>query len=148
MSILPKCFIYWQRIVHILIKDYYVCWIYAVVFSYFLILVLLPFKFLLVFCSGQFSHSVVSDSLQCHELQHVRPPCPPPTPGVYSDFMSIKLVVPSNHLILCHPLLLLPPIPLRIRVFSSESTLFISLTKGLLILFKKKSNQLSIAAFF
>ena len=37
--------------------------------------------------------------------------------------MSIKLVMPSNHLILCHPLLLLPSIPLSIRVFSNESTL-------------------------
>ena len=36
---------------------------------------------------------------------------------------SIKLVMPSIHLILCHPLLLLPPIPPSIRVFSSESTL-------------------------
>ena len=37
--------------------------------------------------------------------------------------MSIELVIPSSHLILCHPLLLLPPIPPSIRVFSSESTL-------------------------
>ena len=37
--------------------------------------------------------------------------------------MSIKSVMPSSHLILCHPLLLLPPIPLSIRVFSNESTL-------------------------
>ena len=37
--------------------------------------------------------------------------------------MSIKSVMPSSHLILCHPLLLLPPIPPRIRVFSNESTL-------------------------
>ena len=37
--------------------------------------------------------------------------------------MSIKSVMPSNHLILCHPLLLLPPIPPSIRVFSNESTL-------------------------
>ena len=36
---------------------------------------------------------------------------------------SIKLVMPSSHLILCHPLLLLPPIPPSIRVFSNESTL-------------------------
>ena len=40
-------------------------------------------------------------------------------------FMSIKLVMPSSHFILCHPLLLLPPIPPSIRVFSSESTLHI-----------------------
>ena len=38
-------------------------------------------------------------------------------------FMSIESVMPSSHLILCHPLLLLPPIPPSIRVFSNESTL-------------------------
>ena len=37
--------------------------------------------------------------------------------------MSIGSVMPSSHLILCHPLLLLPPIPSSIRVFSNESTL-------------------------
>ena len=37
--------------------------------------------------------------------------------------MSIELVIPSSHFILCPPLLLLPPIPPSIRVFSSESTL-------------------------
>ena len=37
--------------------------------------------------------------------------------------MSIESVMPSSHLILCHPLFLLPPIPPSIRVFSSESTL-------------------------
>ena len=36
---------------------------------------------------------------------------------------SIESVMPSSHLILCHPLLLLPPIPPSIRVFSTESTL-------------------------
>ena len=40
-------------------------------------------------------------------------------------FMSIKSMMPSNHLILCYPLLLLPPIPPRIRVFSNESVLCI-----------------------
>ena len=39
--------------------------------------------------------------------------------------MTIELVMPSNHLILCCPLLLLPPIPCSIRVFSNESTLSI-----------------------
>ena len=37
--------------------------------------------------------------------------------------MPIKSVMPSSHLILCHPLLLLPPIPASIRVFSNESAL-------------------------
>ena len=38
-------------------------------------------------------------------------------------FTSIQSVMPSSHLILCHPLLLLPPIPPSIKVFSKESTL-------------------------
>ena len=139
--------------------------------------------------SVQFSQSVVSDSLKPYELQHARPPCPSPTPGVYSNscplsrpclptisssvvpfschrqsfpasvqfssvaqscptlcdpmdcslpgslsitnsqsllkLMSIELVMPSSHLILCHPLLLLPSIFPSIRVFSNESALHI-----------------------
>ena len=35
--------------------------------------------------SVQFSHSVMSYSLRPHELQHARPPCPPPTPGIHSN---------------------------------------------------------------
>ena len=35
----------------------------------------------------QFSHSVMSDSLQSRESQHARPPCPSPTPGVHSNYM-------------------------------------------------------------
>ena len=75
------------------------------------------------FSSVQFSRSVVSDSLRPHESQHARPPCPSPTPGVHSRLMSIESVMPASHLILCSPLLLLPPIPPSIRVFSNESTL-------------------------
>ena len=70
--------------------------------------------------SVQFSRSVMSDSLRPHESQHARPPCPSPTPGVHLN--------PSSWW--CHPasspshlLLLLPPIPPSIRVFSSESAL-------------------------
>ena len=70
--------------------------------------------------SVQFSRSVVSDSLQLHGLQHARLPSPSPTPGVHSN-LSIKLVMPSNHLILCQPLLLPPSILPSIRVFSNES---------------------------
>ena len=72
------------------------------------------------FSSVQFSRSVMSDSLRPQESQHARPPCPSPTPGVHSDSH------PSSqwcHLILCRPLLLLPPIPPSIRVFSNQSTL-------------------------
>ena len=77
---------------------------------------------LVQFSSFQFSCSVVSSSLQPHESQHARPPCPSPTPGVYW-LISIESMMPSSHLILGHPLLFLPPIPPSIKVFSNESTL-------------------------
>ena len=67
-------------------------------------------------CSVQFSHSVVSDSLQPHESQHANS-------RSSLRLMSIESVMPSSHLILCRPLLLLPSIPPSIRVFSNESTL-------------------------
>ena len=47
------------------------------------------------FSSVQFSRSVASDSLQTHESQHTRPPCPSPTPGVYPNSC------PSSRW--CHP---------------------------------------------
>ena len=75
------------------------------------------------FSSIQFSRSVMSDSLQPHEPQHTRPPCPSPNSQSSPKLMSIESVMPSSHLVLCHPLLLLPPIPPSIRVFSNESTL-------------------------
>ena len=75
--------------------------------------------------SVQFSRSVVSDSLGPHGLQHTRPPCPSPTPGVLPKLMSIESVMPSNHLILCRPLFLPPSIFPSIRVFSNESVLHI-----------------------
>ena len=66
----------------------------------------------------------MSSSLQPHESQHARPPCPSPTPRVYSNTVQ-ELVMPFNHLILCRPLLLLPSIFPSIRVFSNESVLHI-----------------------
>ena len=71
---------------------------------------------------SQFSCSVVSDS--CDHMNRS-------VPGLHVHhqlpellkLMPIELVMPSSHLILCHPLLLLPPIPPSIRVFSNESTL-------------------------
>ena len=63
-------------------------------------------------------------TLRPHESQHARPPCPSPTPRVHSDSRPwIESVMPSSHLILCRPLLLLSPIPPSIRVSSNESTL-------------------------
>ena len=73
--------------------------------------------------SVQFSHSVMSNSLRPHESQHARPPCPITNSRSSLKLTSIKSVMPSSHLILCCPLLLLPPIPPSIRVFSNESTL-------------------------
>ena len=75
-----------------------------------------------MFRSVQFSRSVMSDSLRPHGLQHTRLPCPSPTPGV-DKLMSIESVMPSNHLILCCPFLLLPSIFPSIRVSSNESVL-------------------------
>ena len=100
--------------------------------------------------SVKFSHSVLSDSLWLHGLQNARLPSVQfssvqslicvwlfATPWIAArqaslsitisqsspKLMTIKSVMPSSHLILCRPLLLLSPIPPSIRVFSSESTL-------------------------
>ena len=73
--------------------------------------------------SVQFSRSVVSDSLRPHESQHARPPCPFTNSRSSLRLTSIESVMPSHHLILCRPLLLLPPISPSIRVFCNESTL-------------------------
>ena len=63
------------------------------------------------------SRGINSKILQCQD------DLMPPSPACHCKLMSIKLVMPSSHLILCHPLLLLPLIPPSIRVFSNESTL-------------------------
>ena len=70
----------------------------------------------LCFSSVQFSRSVVSNSLRPNGLQPARLPCP-------LKLMSIESVMPSNHLIFCHPLLLLPSVFPSIRVSSNESLL-------------------------
>ena len=57
--------------------------------------------------SVQFSRSVVSDSLQPHELQHARPPCPLPTPGVHSNSR------PSSRW--CHPTISSSVVPFSSR---------------------------------
>ena len=71
--------------------------------------------------SVQFSRLVVSDSLWAHELQHARPPCPSPTPGVHSNSC------PSSRW--CHPAISSSVVPfsscpqsLPASVFSNEST--------------------------
>ena len=72
-----------------------------------------------------FSHSVVSDSLQPHGLQHTRIPCPSLSPRVCSNSCPFESMMPSNHLVLCCPLLLLSSIFLNIRVFSSGLALHV-----------------------
>ena len=67
----------------------------------------------------------MSNSLRPQGLQHARPPCPSPTPGVYPNSSPLSRLMPSSHLILCCPLLLLPSIFPRFRVFSNESALCI-----------------------
>ena len=60
------------------------------------------------------------------EPQHTRPPCPSPTLRAYSNSRpSWTDIMPSNHLILCHPLLLLPSIFPSIRVYLNELALCI-----------------------
>ena len=75
-------------------------------------------------CSVQFSSVTQSCPTLCDPIN-----CSTPGLPVHHQFleftqtMSTVLAMPSNHLILCRPLLLLPPIPPSIRVFSNESTL-------------------------
>ena len=66
--------------------------------------------------SVQFSHSVLSDSLTPWSAAYQTSLSIINTQSLLK-LMSIESVMPSNHLILCHPLLLLPPIPPSIRVF-------------------------------
>ena len=69
--------------------------------------------------SVQFSHSVVSDSLQPHELQHARPRCPSPTPGVHSNSC------PSSWC--CHPTISLSIVPFSwLQFFPASESLQMS----------------------
>ena len=63
-----------------------------------------------VHTSVQFSHSVLSDSLRPHELQHARPPCPSPTPGVYPNSCPLSRW--------CHPTISSAVVPLSSRLQS------------------------------
>ena len=80
----------------------------------------IPIKLPEVFVTVHFSLVLQScPTLRPHESQHAKPPCPTPTPRVHS------CSCPSSHLILRHPLLLLPPIPPSIIIFSNKSVLHI-----------------------
>ena len=74
--------------------------------------------------SVQFSSVTQSCLTLCNPMNCSTPGLPVLTNSRSSlKLMSIELVMPSGHLILCRPLFLLPPIPPSIRVFSNESTL-------------------------
>ena len=75
--------------------------------------------------SVQFSHSVVSDSLWTHEPAAHQASLSITNSWSLPKLMSVESVMPSNHLILCRPLLLLPSIFPSIRVFSKEWPLHI-----------------------
>ena len=67
----------------------------------------------------------MSDSLRHHGLQHAKPPLSITNSQNLLKLMSIESVMPSNHLILCCPLLLPPSVFPSIRFFSNESVLCI-----------------------
>ena len=75
-------------------------------------------------CSVQFSSVAQSCPTLCDPMNHSMPGLPVhPNSRSSLRFTSIESMMPSSHLILGHPLLLLPPIPPSIRVFSNDSTL-------------------------
>ena len=75
-------------------------------------------------CSVQFSSVPQSCPTLCNPMNCSTPALPVHhQPRSSLRLTSIESVMPSSHLILCRPLLLLPPIPPSIRVFSNESTL-------------------------
>ena len=79
-----------------------------------------PFVKVITVTTNEFSHKVISDSLWPHGLQHPRLPCPSLSPVNLLKLMSVESVMPFNHLILWHPLFLLPSIFPSIRVVSNE----------------------------
>ena len=93
----------------------------GILFFFFLLLFIYIFSFIYIQFSSVQS-LVMSDSLRPHESQHTRTPCPSTTPGVDSNSCPLSWRCHSA-ISSCCPLLLLPPIPPSIRVFSNESTL-------------------------
>ena len=74
--------------------------------------------------SVQFSSVTQLCLTLCDPMNHSRPGLPVHHQLLeFTKLMSIESVIPSSHIILCRPLLLLPPIPPSIRIFSNESTL-------------------------
>ena len=108
---MKQCCFWWRPLINIL----FLCYFY----------ILLQFS---LFSSVQFSHSVVFDSLAIPWTAARQASLTITISWSFHRLMFIESVMPSNHLILCHPLLL-PSIFLRIRVFSNESVLCIRCPK-------------------
>ena len=89
--------------------------------------------------SVQFSHSFVSDSLQPHGLQQARPPCPSPTPGVYSNSCPLSQW--------CHPYMTTgKTIALTRQTFVGKVTsLLFNMLCSLVITFLPRSKHLLIS---
>ena len=86
------------------------------------------------FSSVQFSHSVVSDSLRPHGLQHARPPCPSPIPGVYSNSCPLSLW--------CHPTISSSVIPFSSCLWSSLASRSFPMTQ----LFASAGQSIGVSA--
>ena len=96
----------------------------------------------------QFSRSVMSDSATPWTAARQASLSIPSSQSLLK-LISIESVMPSNHLILCHPLLLLPPTFPRIRVFSNESVLHIKWPKYWSFSFSiSPSNEYSVLISF
>ena len=94
-------------------------WFYSNLFSF-------PYIYLksvLIFASVQFSSVQLLSHVQLFVTPWIAASLSITNSLSSLRLTSIESVMPSSHLILCHPLLLLPPIPPSIRVFSNKSTL-------------------------
>ena len=100
----------------------------------------------------RYSYFIVFQLLNCvftTPWAAARLPCPSPSPWFLLKLMSIESVMPSNHLILCCPLLLLPSIFPSIRFFSNESVLHIRWPKYWSFSFSiSPSNEYSVLISF
>ena len=101
-----------------------IIWVVRIFFAQFFYVFLPPLLNIFCFCSVQFSSVAQSCPTLGDPMNRSTPGLPVHhQPRSLPKLMSIESVMPSSHLILCRPLLLLPPILPSIRVFSNESTL-------------------------
>ena len=109
----------WTKHVEILFGVYWLGWVIYIIIITFTYFFWCSFP---CYCSVQFSRSVISDSATPWIAAHQASLSITNSRSLLK-LMSVNSVMPSSHLILCHPLLLLPSIFPSIRVCSNESTL-------------------------